>query len=75
MQNWKKEFLENASRVFSQKRDEKEAQQKAIEAEERERELMAKVGQLTVEMDWLKKTYSNVRAGMGEQNRLRQKVI
>ena len=75
LQNWKKEFLENASRIFSQKRDEKEAQQKAAEAEARERELMAKVGQLTVEVDWLKKkTYSNVRTGMGEQNWLRQKV-
>lgn len=60
LQNWKKEFLENASRVFSQKRDEKEAQQKAIEAEERERELMAKVGQLTVEVDWLKKNHTQM---------------
>ncbi|MFA5657898.1 MAG: transposase [Oscillospiraceae bacterium] len=27
LQNWKKEFLENASRAFSQNKDEKEAQQ------------------------------------------------
>jgi transposase-like protein len=55
LQNWKKEFLENAGRVFSQSRDGREAQRRIKETQERERDLMAKVGQLTVEVDWLKK--------------------
>lgn len=53
LQNWKKEFLENAGRVFSQSRDGREAQRRIKETQERERDLMAKVGQLTVEVDWL----------------------
>lgn len=55
LQAWKKEFLENAGRVFSQNRDEKEAQQIIRETQAREQDLMAKVGRLTVEVDWLKK--------------------
>jgi len=60
LQNWKKEFLENASRVFAQSKTEREAQQIVKEANEREQELMAKVGQLTIENDWLKKKSAQV---------------
>ena len=60
LQNWKKEFLENAGRVFSQNRDEREAQRVIKETQEREHDLMAKVGQLTVEVDWLKKKSAQV---------------
>ena len=60
LQNWKKEFLENAGRVFSQSRDGREAQRRIKETQERERDLMAKVGQLTVEVDWLKKKSEEV---------------
>lgn len=60
LQNWKKEFLDNAGRVFSQSRDEREAQQLIKETQEREQDLMAKVGQLTVEVDWLKKKSAQV---------------
>ena len=60
LQNWKKEFLDNAGRVFSQSRDEREVQQLIKETQEREQELMAKVGQLTVEVDWLKKKSAQV---------------
>ena len=55
LQNWKREFLENAARVFAQNRIEKEAEKKLKETEGREQALMAKVGQLTVEVDFLKK--------------------
>jgi transposase-like protein len=48
LQNWKKEFLENAGRVFSQSRDGREAQRRIKETQERERDLMAKVGQYNV---------------------------
>jgi transposase-like protein len=60
LQNWKKEFLDNAGRVFSQSRDEREAQQLIKETQDREQDLMAKVGQLTVEVDWLKKKSAQV---------------
>ena len=55
LQNWKKEFLENAALVFSQSRVEKQkrAEQKAVE--EREEALMKKVGALSIENDFLKK--------------------
>jgi transposase-like protein len=67
LQNWKKEFLENAGRVFSQSRDGREAQRRIKETQERERDLMAKVGQLTVEVDWLKKKIcTSARPRLGE---------
>ena len=55
LHNWKKEFLENAYRAFSVTKDEKEAKNQARAAMDREKELMSKVGQLTIENDWLKK--------------------
>lgn len=57
---WKKEFIENASRVFSQTKIEKEAKQQERGLQEKEQELMAKVGQLTIENDWLKKKSAQV---------------
>jgi len=55
LRNWKKEFLENAPKVFSESKQEKELRLKEREIEEERTELMAKVGQLTIENDWLKK--------------------
>jgi transposase-like protein len=52
---WRKEFLENAPKVFSGNKDEREQKQKAAELQDERQELMAKVGQLTIEIDWLKK--------------------
>lgn len=61
LQAWKKEFVENAARVFAQNKIEKQAKQEAHDALEREDELMKKVGQLTIENDWLKKICPNTR--------------
>ena len=55
LRNWKKEFLENASKAFSNSKQEREAKQMAKAAQEERQDLMAKVGQLTIENDWLKK--------------------
>ncbi|WP_366922798.1 IS3 family transposase [Metallumcola ferriviriculae] len=68
LRNWKKEFLENAPQVFSQSKQEKElrAQEKALDEERTE--LMAKVGQLTIENDWLKK--KNLKKFLGSTGRL-----
>ncbi|WP_366922096.1 IS3 family transposase [Metallumcola ferriviriculae] len=68
LRNWKKDFLENAPQVFSQSKQEKElrAQEKALDEERTE--LMAKVGQLTIENDWLKK--KNLKKFLGSTGRI-----
>jgi transposase len=50
--SWKKEFLNNASVVFSS--GEKRMEDKKLQEEEREK-LYAQIGQQKVEIDWLKK--------------------
>ena len=60
LHNWKKEFITNAGRVFSQSKIEKSAEQEIKAAEEREDCLMIKVGALTIENDLLKKKYKAV---------------
>jgi len=54
LRNWKNEFLEKASTVFDSTHDD---QLKAkLEAERKEKtEYAKKVGQLTMQVDWLKK--------------------
>jgi transposase-like protein len=52
--NWKSEFLENAPRAFSRSRDEKAAAKEVEQMQEKEKEYQAKVGQLTLEVDFLK---------------------
>ena len=54
LRNWKNEFLQNASVVFDEKRDENIRQK--LEEERAEKAAYAKkVGQLTMQVDWLKK--------------------
>ena len=48
LRNWKREFLNNASAVFDDKREEN-LKEKLVE------ERKEKVGQLTMQVDWLKK--------------------
>ena len=60
LQNWKQEFIENASRIFAHKRIEKDAKKQVEEALEREDELMKKVGRLTIENNWLKKKSAQI---------------
>lgn len=50
--NWKSEFLENAARAFSLSRDEKAAARRVVEMEKNEKGYQAKVGQLTLEVDF-----------------------
>ncbi len=54
--NWKADFLENAGRAFSRSRDEKTAARQVAELQEKEKKYQAKVGQLTLEVDFLKET-------------------
>ncbi len=60
LHNWKKEFLENASRAFSSSKDEKEARRKVLEQKEEKEILEKKVGQLIIENDWLKKKSAQI---------------
>ena len=60
LSNWKQEFKENAVRAFSVSKDEREARKAQQEAEEREKRLAEKVGQLTLEVDWLKKKSAEI---------------
>lgn len=60
LRNWKIEFLKNAPRAFSESRDEKEIRTREKEMDDQLDILMAKVGQLTIENDWLKKKSKQV---------------
>jgi transposase-like protein len=60
LSNWKQEFIQNAARVFDQTRIEKDTQRELQESEDREESLMAKVGSLAVENDFLKKKYKAI---------------
>ena len=53
---WKKQLLTNAEDIFSNRK-----QRKAKEQEHLETELYRQIGQLKVELDWLKKKSCNDR--------------
>ena len=54
LRNWKKEFLDKASVVFDDKR-EGNLKEKLVEERREKAEYAKKVGQLTMQVDWLKK--------------------
>lgn len=60
LHGWKKEFIENSARVFAQTKTEKDALQKQAIYAEQEQALMVKVGQLTLENDFLKKKSAQI---------------
>lgn len=53
---WKKEFLDNAAELFESKRDKKKASGEA----EKER-LYQQIGELQVQLNWLKKKSAQLR--------------
>lgn len=53
LRNWKREFLENATTVFDKKRDQRLKDELAERQQDADR-LAKKVGQLTLEVDFLK---------------------
>ena len=59
LRNWKKEFLNNASAVFDDKRQEN-LKDKLAEERKEKAEYAKKVGQLTMQVDWLKKKSEEV---------------
>lgn len=54
LRNWKKEFLDKASVVFDDSREDNRREKLASERKEKE-QYAKKVGQLTMQVDWLKK--------------------
>jgi len=54
IRNWKSEFLENAALVFDNKKD-KEYKENALIHEQQTDRLYKTIGQLTTQVDWLKK--------------------
>ena len=60
LSNWKTEFMENSARAFSRSRDEKAAARQVESLKDRERDYQAKVGQLTLENDFLKSVYKKL---------------
>ena len=54
LRNWKKKFLDNASAVFDDKREDN-LKEKLAEERREKAEYAKKVGQLTMQVDWLKK--------------------
>ena len=57
MHNWKKQLLEQGANVFT--KNDKAAKAKAVEQERKQNKLYEKIGQLTVERDFLKKSASS----------------
>jgi len=53
--NWRNELRDNIALIFDRNKQSREYERKLIELMEKEEELMAKVGRLTIENDWLKK--------------------
>lgn len=58
LSRWKKEFLERASEVF--KKGPSDAEKELLVKEEHIAELERKVGQLTYEVDWMKKKSTEI---------------
>ena len=58
LSRWKKEFLERASEVF--KKGPSESDKELEQSKEHIAELERKVGQLTYEVDWLKKKSTEI---------------
>jgi transposase-like protein len=59
IRNWKSEFIENAALVFDNKK-EKEYKEKALMHEQETDRLYKTIGQLTTQVDWLKKKSSEL---------------
>jgi transposase len=60
VQTWKKQFLEQGQQLFDNKSD-KKAEEAFIDFERKKSQLYEKIGQLTVERDFLKKSCEKLR--------------
>ena len=67
LRNWKKEFLANASLAFDNKREDN-LREKLAEERKEKAAYAKKVGQLTMQVDWLKKKSEEVVGPDYEKN-------
>ena len=67
---WKSEFLDRASMVFD--RGPTEAEKALVWEKERAAELERKVGQLTIENDWLKKKSAEIAVRTSQRSHRRK---
>ena len=73
LRNWKKEFLNNASLVFDDKREEN-LKEKLAEERKEKAAYAKKVGQLTMQVDWLKKKSEEI-CGPDYESKLVQNLL
>jgi len=64
LQNWKKEFCDNAAKAFAGNKAEKEAEKLEKQRISEKERLEKKVGQLTLEVDFLKE-FCDRNGGLG----------
>ena len=60
IQNWKREALNNFVSVFAASKAEKEAERQQVLQKEKQERLEKKVGQLTLEVDFLKEACNKI---------------
>ena len=60
IRTWRKEFLANASRVFSESRIEKESRRKEEALEKQRMQMLKTIGQLTLERDFLQDCFRKI---------------
>lgn len=60
LRNWKVRFIKNANRVFDESKREKDMIAREGVFEEEKAELYKKIGQLTIERDWLQRGYEKL---------------
>jgi transposase-like protein len=67
LQNWKQEFIENSAKIFSASKTEKEAVKRLGEQDRARGRLEKKVGQLTLEVDFLKECCKSIHGAGWEE--------
>ena len=60
VRNWKREFIENAGRVFNERQSEKEIRRKEEILEKDRNRMLKTIGQLTMERDFLQDCFRKV---------------
>lgn len=68
LSRWKTEFLENAGRAFEKNREEENIVKVRQGYEKDKDELYRQIGQLKVEVDWLKKKYDQYNFQKRQRN-------
>ena len=67
IQNWKKEFIDNGQSIFSKNKDLKKQKNTLNEKDKYIEELHGTVGELTVQLNWLKKKSEQMDLMLGRK--------